>query len=181
MHTARFLRKRLRAHLDAEFNHDVASILDTVSDDIEYHIIGPRYTEDTHRFGVAAKGREGLRELWEGYFRRFSNYKAIVRDEDMLVFSERNLVVALVDITATLAEDFEGFSAGRPFSDRTAALCEFDATGDMVRETIYGSIGQFVLSLSRMRAFLSEEPSVRLYAQPPDNLSTTAVDADGER
>lgn len=150
------LKQALIEHFDAELQRDVDWIRRTVAEDVEYHVIGPHYPDDPQTKAETASGRDAVGQLWENYYRKFSEYKIECTEDDMLAFPERNLVFAHVRITATPAEDFEGFPAGKPFSYQTGALCEFDDSGEMVKETVFGSLGQVLMDLRRMREFLAE-------------------------
>ena len=150
------LKKHLQDHFDAERQRAVDRIVDTISEDAEYHVVGPHYPDDPVRKKATAEGREAVRELWINYFSKFSSYDIECSEEDMLALPERNMVWAQVRITATPAVDFEGFPAGKPFCYRTAALCHFDDNGRLTNETVYGSLGQVLMDFRRMREFLAE-------------------------
>jgi hypothetical protein len=150
------LKRHLQDHFDAERARDVDWIVDTISEHAEYYVVGPHYPDDPVRKKATAEGREAVRQLWINYFSKFSSYDIQCREEDMLAFPERNIVWAQVSITATPAQDFEGFPAGKPFCYRTAALCHFDDDGKLTKETVYGSLGQVLMDFRRMRDFLAE-------------------------
>lgn len=156
MLTEKQLKDALKEHFDAEARRDIPGILDTVTDDIEYHVIGPYYPDDPVKKTATAQGREAVRRLWETYYSKFLSYQIECPEEEMLVWPERGLVFAQVRITATPAVDFEGFPAGKPFRYRTGALCAFDDNGKMTSETVYGSLGQVLVDFRRMREFLAE-------------------------
>jgi len=156
MLTSKKLKELLREHFDAEQQRDVQWIKDTVSHDCEYEVIGPYYPDDPIKKGKTAEGREAVGALWENYFRKFSSYEIECGEEDMIAMPEEGLVFAKVSITATPAEDFEGFPAGKPFKYRTGALCWFDESGEMTKEMVFGSLGQVLIDLRRMRDFLAE-------------------------
>lgn len=150
------LKKALADHFDAERRRDVDSIVDTLAADAVYHVVGPHYPDDPLRQHATAEGREAVRQLWVKYFRKFSSYQIECGEDDMLAWPERNIVFAQVQITATPAEDFEGFPAGKPFCYRTGALCHFDDSGRLTHETVFGSLGQVLMDFRRMREFLVE-------------------------
>ena len=151
MLTQEQLRRAVKEHFAAENHRDVGEILDTASREIEYHVLGPHYPEDATITHVTASGYEELRQLWENYYRTFSSYQADCDDGEMIVIPERNLVFAQVRITATPAAEFEGLPAGRPFRSYSGAILEFDDHAKLIRETVYGSLGQIIMNLRRMR------------------------------
>lgn len=153
------LKSLLREHFDAEQGRDVDWIKETVSHDCEYEVIGPYYPDDPVKKAKTAEGREAVGQLWENYFRKFSSYQIECGDEDMIAWPEQGLVFAKVSITATPAVDFEGFPAGKPFCYKTGALCWFDENGEMTKEMVFGSLGQVLMDLRRMRDFLAETAS----------------------
>ena len=75
----------------------------------------------------------------------------------MLTWPERNQVLALVTITATPAEEFEGLPAGVPFTYSVAALCDYDDDAKMTKETIYGNMAIVTWGIRRMHEFLAEQ------------------------
>jgi len=156
MLTDQQLKTLLRAHFDAEAARDVQWIKNTVSADCEYEVIGPYYPDDPVKKAKNAEGREAVGRLWENYFRKFQSYQIECGEDDMFTWPEQGLVFARVSITATPAEDFEGFPAGKPFCYRTGALCWFDAKGEMTKEMVFGSLGQVLMDLRRMRDFLAQ-------------------------
>ena len=156
MLTEQRLKQLLREHFDAEAARDVTWIKNTVSADCEYEVIGPYYPDDPVKKAKTAEGREAVGLLWENYFRKFSSYQIECGDADMLAWPEQGLVFSKVSITATPAEDFEGFPAGKPFCYRTGALCWFDDSGAMTKEMVFGSLGQVLMDLRRMRDFLAQ-------------------------
>ena len=150
------LKKALKEHFDAEAARDVPWIVDTVTDDCEYHVIGPYYPDDPVRKKAAAQGREAVRQLWINYFSNFSSYQIVCPEEEMFPIAGTNLIFARVSITATPVNEMDGFPAGKPFCYRTGALCEFDDQGKMTMETVFGSLGQVLMDFRRMREFLAE-------------------------
>lgn len=153
------LKALMHAHFEAEEKKDIPWIKRTVSADCEYEVIGPYYPDDPVKKGKTADGREAVGQLWENYFRKFSSYEIDCPDENMLAWPEKNLVFAQVRIRATPAIDFEGFPAGKPFCYQTGALCWFNDHGEMTREKVFGSLGQVLMDLRRMRDHLeSSEP-----------------------
>jgi len=150
------LKSLLHEHFDAEAARDVQWIKNTVSQDCEYEVIGPYYPDDPVKKAKNAEGREAVGQLWENYFRKFLAYQIECRDEDMFTWPEQGLVFAKVSITAIPAEDFEGFPANKPFCYRTGALCWFNDQGEMTKEMVFGSLGQVLMDLRRMRDFLAE-------------------------
>lgn len=156
MLTEQRLKELLREHFDAEAQRDVQWIKDTVSLDCEYNVIGPYYPDDPVKKAKTADGREAVGRLWENYYRKFSSYQIDCGEDDMIAWPEQGLIFAQVRITATPAEDFEGFPAGKPFCYQTGALCWFDDNGEMTREKVFGSLGQVLMDLRRMRDFLGE-------------------------
>jgi len=157
------LKKALKEHFDAELARDVQWICDTVTEDAEYHVIGPCYPDDPVKKKATAQGREAVRQLWINYFKNFSSYAIQCEEKDMFPLAgenNENLIFARVSITATPANDFEGFPAGKPFSYKTGALCTFDDHGKLTMETVFGSLGQVLMDFRRMREFLAESGSV---------------------
>jgi hypothetical protein len=150
------LKSLMHEHFDAEAARDVQWIKNTVSHDCEYEVIGPYYPDDPVKKAKTAEGREAVGQLWENYFRKFAAYQIVCGDEDMFAWPEQGLVFARVSITAIPAEDFEGFPAGKPFCYRTGALCWFDESGAMTKEMVFGSLGQVMMDMRRMREFLAE-------------------------
>lgn len=153
------LKRLLRDHFDAEAARDVPWIKNTVSQDCEYEVIGPYYPDDPVKKAKNAEGREAVGQLWENYFRKFQSYHIKCGEENMNTWPEEGLVFARVSITATPAEDFEGFPAGKPFCYRTFALCWFNDQGEMTKEMVYGSMGQILFDLRRMHDHLAESTS----------------------
>jgi hypothetical protein len=156
MLTEQRLKELLREHFDAEAQRDVQWIMDTVSHDCEYNVIGPFYPDDPIKKGKTADGRAAVGALWENYYRKFASYEIDCPDENMIAWPEQGLIFANVNITATPKVDFEGFPAGKPFCYQTGALCWFDENGEMTREKVFGSLGQVLMDLRRMRDFLEE-------------------------
>ena len=70
-------------------------------------------------------------------------------------------------VTLVPAEDFEGLPAGKPFRSYSAAILDFDDDGKLVRETIYGSLGQVLTCSRRMREFVAEQERGSAAADPP--------------
>lgn len=157
MPTEAELKALLREHFEAEAQRDVDWVMRTVAEDCEYNVIGPHYPDDPKRSsGKTADGREAVGNLWRTYYQKFSSYEIDCSEDDMWAFPEEGLVVARVRITATPAEDFQGFPSGKPFKYQTGALCWFDENGAMTREMVFGSLGQVLMDLGRMREFLDE-------------------------
>lgn len=156
MLTPEQLKKALKEHFDAEAARDVQWICDTVTQDAEYHVIGPFYPDDPVKKKATAQGREAVRQLWINYFESFSEYAIECPESEMFPIAGTNLIFARVSITATPAHDFEGFPAGKPFCYRTGALCEFNDEGKLTMETVFGSLGQVLFDFRRMREFLAE-------------------------
>jgi hypothetical protein len=150
------LKKALKEHFDAEAARDVQWICDTVTEDCEYHVIGPWYPDDPLKKKAAAQGREAVRQLWIKYFSNFSSYKIECPEEEMFPIADSNLIFARVSITATPVNAIGDFPAGKPFCYRTGALCEFNDQGKMTMETVFGSLGQVLIDFDRMREFLAE-------------------------
>jgi hypothetical protein len=140
-------------HFEAEMCRDVDAIIDTVTDDVEYHIKSPRYVDDPEPFGVTASA-EGVRQLWINLYKTFSDYQ--IEIDDVLTWPERNEALAMVTITATPAEEFEGLPAGTPFTYSVAALCTYNEDAKMTRETIYGNMAIVTWGIRRMHEFLDE-------------------------
>jgi hypothetical protein len=163
--TEQKLKQLMREHFDAEQQRDIQWIKDTVSHDCEYNVIGPFYPDDPVKKSKTADGREAVGKLWENYFRKFASYQIDCGEDDMIAIPEQGLVMAQVRITATPAIDFEGFPAGKPFRYETGALCWFNDEGEMTREKVYGSLGQVLMDLRRMRDFLAESRSQTAAAQ----------------
>jgi hypothetical protein len=90
----------------------------------------------------------------------FASYEIDCPDENMLAWPEKNLVFAQVRIRATPAVAFEGFPAGKPFCYQTGALCWFNDKGEMTREKVFGSLGQVLMDLRRMREHLDATESL---------------------
>ena len=154
------LKKALTEHFDAEAARDVDWICDTVTENAEYHVIGPYYPDDPVKKKATAQGREAVRQLWINYFKNFSSYAIQCDQQDMFPIAGTNLIFARVSITATPANDFEGFPAGKPFCYKTGALCEFDDDSKLCMETVFGSLGQVLFDFRRMREFLAESSAV---------------------
>lgn len=150
------LKELLHEHFEAEAQRDVDWIKRTVSHDCEYEVIGPYYPDDPVKKAKTAEGREAVGQLWENYYRKFSSYEIECDDDDMIAWPDKNLVFARVRIRATPAEDFEGFPAGKPFRYQTGALCWFNDGGEMTKEMVFGSLGQVLMDLRRMREYLAE-------------------------
>ncbi len=150
------LKQALKEHFDAEAARDVDWICDTVTEDAEYHVIGPYYPDDPVKKKATAQGREAVRQLWINYFDSFSSYTIKCDEADMFPIADTNLIFARVSITATPKRDFEGFPAGKPFCYKTGALCEFNDQGKLSMETVFGSLGQVLFDFRRMREFLAE-------------------------
>jgi hypothetical protein len=157
MLTDQRLKDLLRKHFDAEAQRDVQWIMDTVSLDCEYDVIGPCYPDDPVKKEKTAKGRSAVGALWENYYRKFARYEIDCPNENMITWPEQGLVFAQVNICATPSEEFEGFPAGKPFRYQTGALCWFGENGEMTREKVFGSLGQVLMDLRRMRDFLDED------------------------
>ena len=156
MLTPEQLKKALKEHFDAEAARDVQWICDTVTQDAEYHVIGPYYPDDPVKKKATAQGREAVRQLWINYFENFAEYAIECPESEMFPIADTNLIFARVSITATPSHDFEGFPAGKPFCYRTGALCEFNDEGKLIMETVFGSLGQVLFDFRRMREFLAE-------------------------
>lgn len=155
------LKELLRDHFEAERQRDVQWIKDTVAHDCEYEVIGPYYPDDPVKKAKNAEGREAVGKLWETYFSKFSSYEIECDYDQCITVPEQGLIFAQVRITATPAQDFEGFPGGKPFSYQTGALCWFDEGGEMTREKVFGSLGQVLMDLRRMRDFLAEMPATK--------------------
>ena len=149
------LKELLREHFDAEAQRDVEWIKRTVSIDCEYEVIGPYYPDDPVKKAKTADGRAAVGQLWENYFSKFSSYEIDCPFENMLAWPEQNVIFAQVRIRATPAVDFEGFPAGKSFCYQTGALCWFNDQGEMTREKVFGSLGQVLMDLRRMRDHLA--------------------------
>jgi steroid delta-isomerase-like uncharacterized protein len=154
MLSAARLRELAEEHFVAENSRDVQAIVDTVADEVEYHVKSPSYPDDHEPFGVTS-GADGVRHLWENMYETFTDYQIVL--DDVLAWPERNQALALVTITATPKEEFEGLPAGRPFRYSVAALCDYDEDGKMTRETVYGNMAIVLWGIRRMRAFLDSE------------------------
>mgnify|MGYP006207912477 CR=1 FL=1 len=141
-------------HFDAEMGRDLDGIIDTVTPDVEYHVKSPRYVDDPVPFGVTASA-EGVRGLWINLYETFSDYQ--IEIDDVLTWPERNQALALVTITATPAEDFEGLPAGVPYTYSVAALCDYDDNAKMTKETVYGNMAIVTWGIRRMHEFLAEK------------------------
>ena len=148
------LRELAEEHFVAENNRNVQAIMDTVADDVEYHVKSPAYVDDHRPFGVTS-GSDGVRRLWEDLYETFSDYQIVL--DDVLAWPERNQALALVTITATPAKEFEGLPAGKPFTYSVAALCDYNDEGEMTRETVYGNLAIVIWGLRRMREHLDEQ------------------------
>ena len=170
------LREAVMVHFEAEASRDVDAVVDTVADDVEYHVKSPHYPDDPVPFGVTASA-EGVRRLWEDLYRIFSDYRIAI--DDVLTWPERNQALALVTITATPAEDFQGLPAGHPIRYSVAALCAYDDSGKMTRETVYGNMAIVSWGIARMHEFLDERSAStgRSAAHPSPTLerSTPAL------
>jgi hypothetical protein len=152
--TSEQLRAAVEEHFRAENSRSVDAIIDTVTEDIEYHVKSPRYLDDTAPFGVTASAA-GVRKLWTDLYETFSSYDITL--DDVLTWPERNQALALVTIVATPAREFEGLPAGKPISYSVAALCDYDDAGKMTRETVYGNFAIVSWGIRRMREFLAGE------------------------
>ncbi len=146
------LREAVVAHFVAENSRDVDAIVDTVAETVEYHVKSPHYPDDPVPFGVTASAA-GVRKLWVDLYETFSSYQIDI--DDVLTWPERQQALALVTITATPARSFEGLPAGRPFRYSVAALCDYDDTGKMTRETVYGNMAIVTWGIRRMHEFLA--------------------------
>jgi len=158
MLTSDQLKRAVLAHIEAENARDVDAVLDTTADRVEYHVYGPHYPDDPRVSMLAAAGHDELRRFWERTYELFSGYLAECEEADITVVPDRNLAFAVFRVTLTPSREFEGLPAGRPFRSYSVASLEFDDTGQLVRETIYGSIGFVLAGLRRMREFLAEQP-----------------------
>jgi steroid delta-isomerase-like uncharacterized protein len=154
MLSAERLREIVEEHFEAENSRDLQAIVDTVDDHVEYHVKSPSYPDDTTPFGVTS-GAESVRRLWENLYETFTDYRIAV--DDVLTYPERNQALALVTITATPKDEFEGLPAGKPFRYSVAALCDYNDDGLMTRETVYGNMAIVIWGLRRMREFLDAE------------------------
>ena len=159
MLTEKRLKALMTEHFEAEARRDVEWIKRTVSHDCEYEVIGPYYPDDPVKKAKTADGRDAVGQLWEKYFQKFSSYEIDCPEDNMLAWPQQNVVFAQVRIRATPAVEFEGFPAGKPFCYQTGARCWFNDAGEMTREKVFGSLGQVLMDLRRMRDFLGTEPS----------------------
>ncbi len=157
MLSAEQLKKATLEHFEAEAQLDVDWVCDTVSEHAEYEVVAPFYADDPQRKGISTEGKAAVRELWQGALERFSTYAIECREDEILIIPERNTVFAQVRISVTPANDFEGFPAGKPLSYKTGALCVFDDTGKLIKETVFGSMPTVLLGLRRMRDFLQTD------------------------
>lgn len=148
------LKEAVIEHFVAENSRDVDAIVDTVADDVEYHVKSPHYPDDPVPFGVTASA-EGVRRLWEDIYRTFSAYDIAI--DDVLTWPERQQALALVTITATPAQEFEGLPARKPVRYSVAALCDYDDRGKMTRETVYGNMAIVTWGIRRMHEFLGDQ------------------------
>lgn len=153
MLTTEELRRICVEHFEAENHRSVDEIIATVDDDVEYHVMSPRYPDDPEPFGVTA-GAEAVRQMWVNLYRTFDPYVIEWDENDWMVDAARGQVFARVRITATPVESFEGLPAGKPVQYSVAALCDFNAEGKMTRETVYGNLAIVVWGIRRMREFL---------------------------
>jgi predicted ester cyclase len=154
MLTAERLREIVEEHFAAENSRDVQAIVDTVDDHVEYHVKSPSYPDDSTPFGVTS-GSDGVRKLWENMYDTFTDYRIVL--DDVLTYPDRNQAFALVTITATPKEEFEGLPAGKPFRYSVAALCDYNDEGLMTRETVYGNMAIVIWGLRRMHQFLDSQ------------------------
>ncbi len=159
MLTEQRLKSLMTEHFEAEAQRDVDWIKRTVSQDCEYEVIGPYYPDDPVKKAKTADGRAAVGALWEKYFQKFSSYEIDCPEDQMLAWPELRVVFAQVRIRATPAQDFMGFPGGKPFCYQTGALCWFNDAGEMTREKVFGSLGQVLMDLQRMREFLDSTPS----------------------
>ena len=154
MLSAEQMKKAALEHFEAEAQLDVDWICDTVSDNAEYEVVAPWYNDDPLRKGMSTEGRKAVRELWQGALETFAHYHIECREDEMLVVAERNMVFAQVRITVTPKQDFEGLPGGKPFSYKAGALCTFDESGKLCKETVFGSMPTVLMGLRRMREFV---------------------------
>lgn len=154
------LRRVCVEHFEAENHRSVDEIIATVDDEVEYHVMSPRYPDDPKPFGVTA-GAEAVRQMWVNLYRMFDPYVIEWDEKDWMVDPARSQVFARVRITATPVQDFEGLPAGKPVQYNVAALCDFNSEGRMTRETVYGNLAIVFWGIKRMREFLAAGGPVR--------------------
>lgn len=154
------LRRICVEHFEAENHRSVEEIIATVDEDVEYHVMAPRYPDDPQPFGVTA-GAEAVRQMWVNLYRMFDPYVIEWDENEWLVDAAKGQVFARVRITATPLNDFEGLPAGKPVQYNVAALCDFNDQGRMTRETIYGNLAIVLWGINRMREFLKAGGSGR--------------------
>lgn len=154
------LRAACVEHFIAENNRSVDEIISTVDDDVEYHVMSPRYPDDPEPFGVTA-GAEAVRQMWVNLYEMFNPYIIEWDENEWMVDSAKGQVFARVRITATPVNEFEGLPAGKPVQYNVAALCDFNDEGKMTRETVYGNLAIVIWGIRRMREFLAQSAGAR--------------------
>ena len=89
MLTSGQLKRTVLAHLAAENARDVAAVLNTAADEVEYHVLGPHYPDDPCFSTVAAEGRDALRRFSERNYELFSGYLAECDEDDIVAVPEQ--------------------------------------------------------------------------------------------
>src|SRR5439155_15565492 len=110
--TTEELRRICVEHFEAENHRSVDEIIATVDDDVEYHVMSPRYPDDPEPFGVTA-GAEAVRQMWVNLYQMFDPYVIEWDEDDWMVDAAKGKVFARVRITATPVRSFEGLPAGK--------------------------------------------------------------------
>ena len=90
--------------------------------------------------------------MWKRLFQIFVSYKIEIDDLQI----DESCLRAWVRIKATAIprEDFNGLPKGKPMNWWSAAQCDFDHEGRMVKETVYGSFPPVMAGYNRMKEFV---------------------------
>lgn len=150
------LEEAVMDHMRFERDRALDDLRDQLRDDVDYVIKTPAHPEDPTPYGHFI-GADTYIDMWERLYKIFETYDIEV--QDVVVDAERGRAFVQLQVTAVPFEEWNGLPAGEPIRWWPAAIVEFDESGKMLRETVYGSFPPIMEGYKRMREYHGLAPS----------------------
>ncbi len=145
------LERIMREHVRSEGEQDYDVLRGTLHHNVEYEVKAPCYPDDPNPYGLF-KGADVYIEMWKRLFQIFVSYK--IEIDDLQIDDSCLRAWVRIKATAIPREDFNGLPKGKPMNWWSAAQCDFDHEGRMVKETVYGSFPPVMAGYNRMKEFV---------------------------
>ncbi|HJQ94248.1 MAG TPA: nuclear transport factor 2 family protein [Acidimicrobiia bacterium] len=148
--TAEEIVAAVREHVSAESMFDLERLRATLVEDVRYEIMAPRYPDDPTPYGIFT-GADTYLDMWRNLRDTFSSYEIDI--EEVVPSPESNQALVIINATATPRRDWRDLKAGMPMRWWAAAVIRFNQSGEMLSETVYGSLPPTMAGLDRMMEF----------------------------